>query len=519
MNLLELLKDLEKRAAAKLAEIKDDTAVDAARAIEGDHAKIVEEIVEVKRKIEAEKAEGNNGNRAADNVNAERAAKKAADDAVAAERKRVSEIRTLAKEGNEVELGDAAIAAGHSVDQFRSHLLEALMKREAPATDTVVGVGEEHHEKRAALLEAALKDRAGVNDVELNDGAREYRGMTLLDMAREALDLRGEKTRGLAREEIARRALMQRSGGYGSTSDFPIILGNVMRTTLRAAYDVAGQTFRPLVRQTTVPDFRSVSSAQLGGGMSFKKVNEHGEYKRSSLTESKEQYRVATYGTIIGVTRQVIINDDMNAFGRIPSLFGRDAANLESDLVWAQIIGNPTMGDSVALFHATHKNLPTAAAFSVASLGVAKALMSKQVDTDGTTVLNVRPKYLIVPVDLETKAEQELKLVTSLALSDSTKVATNSMRGLEIISEPRLDNGFTNPDTGVAISGSSTAWYLASAPSNIDVVELAYLADSGGAVHTETRYGFDVDGVEFKARLDVGAKTMDWRGLLKNAGA
>jgi hypothetical protein len=205
----------------------------------------------------------------------------------------------------------------------------------------------------------------------------------------------------------------------------------------------------------------------------------------------------------------------MNAFSRIPQLLGAAAAQLESDLVWYQILSNPTMGDGVALFHATHKNLPTAAAFSVTSLGVARAQMSKQVGLDGKTVIGVRPSYLIVPVALETKAEQELHSTFYPDASD--KVATASMRNLQIISEARLDNGITNAAVGTA-SGSATAWYLASTPAAVDTVELAYLEGARG-LFTETRYGFDVDGVEIKARLDAGAKVIDHRGLLKNAGA
>jgi hypothetical protein len=38
-------------------------------------------------------------------------------------------------------------------------------------------------------------------------------------------------------------------------------------------------------------------------------------------------------------------------------------------------------------------------------------------------------------------------------------------------------------------------------------------------VYIETRQGFDVDGVEIKARLDFGAKAIDWRGMQKNVGS
>ena len=55
---------------------------------------------------------------------------------------------------------------------------------------------------------------------------------------------------------------------------------------------------------------------------------------------------------------------------------------------------------------------------------------------------------------------------------------------------------------------------LARAPGGL--TWLARLAQDG--VYIETRMGFDVDGVEIKARLDFGAKAIDWRGLFKNAG-
>lgn len=452
--------------------------------------------------------------RVADTTEVEARAAKAA---TIAERKRVSDITKLAGEANLRELGETFVAEGRSVEEFRAALLEEMLKREAAPVDnkTRAVVGTEHHEKRAALMESAIMHRADPSRP-LAEGANEYRGFTLIDMAREALELRGESTRGLDRHEIAARALAQRSGGYGTTSDFPVILGNVVNTTLRAGYEAAGQTFRPLVREVTVPDFKPVNRAQLGEGPAFEKVNEHGEFKRGLVGEGKESYKIATFGKIIAITRQVIVNDDLGAFSRTPQLLGAAAAQLESDLVWHQILSNPVMGDGKTLFHADHKNIGTAAAFDIGPLGKGRALMAKQVGLDGKTVLNIRPQYVIVPVELETDAEQKLKSV--LYVADATKVATASMKSLQIIAEPRLDNGINNPAVGAAVAGSLTAWYLAASPGALDLLELAYLEGNRG-VYTETRYGFDVDGVEIKGRLDVGAKVIDHRGLLKNAGA
>ena len=61
-------------------------------------------------------------------------------------------------------------------------------------------------------------------------------------------------------------------------------------------------------------------------------------------------------------------------------------------------------------------------------------------------------------------------------------------------------------------------WYLIADPAQIDTVEYCYLEGQQG-VYIETKQGFEVDGVEIKARMDFGAAALDYRGLQKNAGA
>jgi hypothetical protein len=64
------------------------------------------------------------------------------------------------------------------------------------------------------------------------------------------------------------------------------------------------------------------------------------------------------------------------------------------------------------------------------------------------------------------------------------------------------------------------SWFLASDPNAqpIDTIEYAYLAGAEGLM-IEQRQGFEVDGVDIKARLVFGAKAIDYRGLYKNPGA
>lgn len=445
-------------------------------------------------------------------------------EAAEAERARATAIMELAEKHGRRRLGDSAVKRGVTLDAFRVDLLAAIEKGEvevdgnARAEQTAERQPKDSRaEKRSEAIVTALLHRVDPGKVEVTADARAFRGMSLLEIARDSLEVAGISTRGMSRMEVAETALAgaTRSGGLHSTSDFPNILANVANKTLRAGYEAAPQTFRPFVRETTAPDFKAMSRLQLGEAPQLEKVNEHGEFKRGTIGEGKESYALLTYGKVVGITRQVLINDDLGAFTRIPRAFGIQAANLESDLVWAQILMNPTMGDSIALFHASHNNLGTAAGITADSVALGFEAMRMQKGVDGRTFLNLMPKYLITSVAAVNKGAQ---LLTQIIPNQTTQVVADYIRQLLPISEPRLDGGFTDPATGTVITGSRFAWYLAADPTMNDTVELAYLEGNRG-VYTESRMGFDVDGVEVKVRLDAAAKVIDWRSFYKNPAA
>lgn len=369
--------------------------------------------------------------------------------------------------------------------------------------------------RRAEAIEAALLHRADPAANPLDANAREFRAMTLIELAKTCLETYGVSTRGLSKSDVAELALAPgnvRMGGLMSTSDFPILLANVANKTLRQGYEAAPQTFRPLVREVSVPDFKTVTRGQIGEAPQLDRIGEHGEYRRGTMGEGSETYAIATYGKIVAITRQVIINDDLGAFTRIPRAFGVSAANLESDLVWAQILMNPVMGDGIALFHASHNNLGTAAGITADSIAAGFEAMRLQKGLDGKTPLNLRPSYLITSIAASMKAAQ---LLAPLQAAQTSNAVPQYLRTVAPVAEPRLDGGFTDPATGTAIAGNRFKWYLGADPNQIDTVELAYLEGNRG-VYTETRNGFNIDGVEVKVRLDAGAKVIDWRAFYQN---
>ena len=424
-------------------------------------------------------------------------------EAQSAERERVATILDLTgRLGLERALADDLVARGVELDEARRVILDKVAARSEETRSfaqvaTPLGGRDERLTRREAVTNALLH-RYSPSLFSLDEPARSYRGMTLLELSREFLTSAGVNVRGMSRDEIATRALH-------STSDFPEILAAVTNKTLRQAYEAYPQTFRPFCRQVQASDFRDIARVQLGEAPQLQKVSESGEFKRGTIGEARERYRVETYGRVVGITRQTIINDDLDAFTRLPAMYGTAIATLESDIVWAIVVSNPTMGDGTALFHATHRNLAaTGAMLSTASIGDARAAMAKQTGIDKKTVLNIRPSFLLVPVALELAAEQ--LLAQNIVPAKMADVVPQSIRSLAVIAEPRLD------------SASVNAWFLAASPAQIDTIEYAYLEGQQGA-YIETRNGFDVDGVEIKCRLDFGAKAIDWRGLYRNPGA
>lgn len=521
MTLQELrdkLAALTGQATAKRAEIKNDMAEADVKRIEGEHVDLLRQVDELKAAIaKAEKAEreaAEAAQRAQQQTQQppapavdQAAMQTMVREAQTQERARVAGISALAKRFGQVAFGDEHAAKDTTVEVFRGLLLDKL------ATDSnairifphveMGGMNEADTRRNAAV--GALLNRHDPNVYKLDEAAKQYRGLSLLELAREMLRDAGVNTRGLTKDDITKRA-------FHSTSDFPYILEAVTNKTLRSAYEAYPQTFKPFCRQASAADFKAIKRVQLGEAPKLLKVNEDGEFKRGTITEGRESYSIATYGRVVGITRQVVINDDLGAFTRLPGLFGNSIAQLESDTVWAIITSNPAMADGKALFNATaitttggHGNLISVGggAPSVTTLSATRKLIRLQKGLDQLTALNLSAKFILVPSALETGTEQ---LLTSITPAQTSNVVPQSMRTLTPIVEPRLDDN------------STTAWYLVADPATIDTIEFAYLDGQEGAF-IDTRMGFDVDGMEIKCRLDFGAAVLDWRGLAKNPGA
>lgn len=393
---------------------------------------------------------------------------------------------------------------GVSVQAAGQRLLAHLAQGAEPiAGHFVVGDAQGHgiDDSRMRDFKAAATDalmiRAGIRVDRPHPHTADLRRLSIVGAAERILSMQGKLTASMSRDQIIRAAL--------TTTDFPVLLNGLAATSLRAGYLQAPATHAVWTGEREVPDFRPRTLAMLSAAPGLLKVPEGLEYKFGSFSESAESFRVETFGRIIQFTRQALVNDELDALTATPKALGEAARRLEADMAYAKLVANAAMQDGKALFHEDHGNLATAgAALSIDTLGTARAAMRKQKGLEGEFI-DPQPRYLIVPVAMETKAEQLLNSTVDPSKANNTE-NLEWVRRLTLVADPRLD------------ASSETAWYLSTEPSQIEGIVRVYL-EGEARPFLDQQEGWTRDTMEYKGRLDLGVGVIDWRGLYKNPGA
>lgn len=408
------------------------------------------------------------------------------------ERKRTSEITALFRDFD-VEGADEAIVMGVSVDEARAMVMDQLRARNKGVSVTM---GEAESDKFRAAAQDAVLMAAGIPVADAAPGAQELRGHSMVELARESLQREGLQANFGDNMELARQAI-------NSTSTFPAIMANLANKSIMTGFNEAETTFQIWAGKGSNRDFKEAARVALSEAGNLELVPEGGQFQQDFLGEASARTKVATYGKLFSLTRQAIINDDLGLFSKIATKYGSAAKRLVNKMVYAQLTGNVKMQDNVALFDSKHGNVAgTGEALSVKAIAKAITAMRRQKGITGDATLNITPKYLVVPPELEMTAYQ---IVNSTAAIDGVNSGVvNPYKGRFVVV---ADAELTDPD----------AWYLVADASQHDTIEVTYL-NGVETPRLETRQGFDVDGIEYKVAFDCGVSALDFRGVFKNAG-
>ena len=449
----------------------------------------------------------------------------AKEEATRLERERVSGIQSAVRVSKlDEKFAQSLIDSGATIEKAREAVLNELAKRseETPHVTVHAVTGGDARDKffdgasawafeRAgtrgqAVVLAHKRGVLGFEKVAIDGG--QFRGMTLVDLARECLERSGVSTRGIFdRNRIFDMAL--RTRGYQGRADFSVLLENVLYKVMRANYALQADTWRRFCSTEEVADFRDATFYSRGSFGTLPVVGENEEYQMLEIPDgAKISVNVETRGAMIGLSRQALINDDMGALVATAGSFGETAGNSIEDAVYTQLQLNtgagPTMSDSNPLFHSSRNNISTSAALSVAALDADRLKMRQQLDISGNRYLDLMPRILLVPIGLESAARiinESANDYTSS--SDSSK--PNPVRGMfgDIVSSPRL-------------SGSTTRRYLFTEAK--EALKVVFLSGAGQGPRMESQQGFEVDGTKWKVSIDFKVNPFEPKSAIMNAG-
>jgi hypothetical protein len=211
------------------------------------------------------------------------------------------------------------------------------------------------------------------------------------------------------------------------------------------------------------------------------------------------------YAVRLNISRQMIINDQLNAIDQMLGSAGQRVADWENAKAYALLLsaagaGPTLLTDSVAVFATGHNNLAgPPAAITVATLGLGRAAMMKQQTIDGLKG-NLTPTTLLCGPDKLTEAQ---KIFAILFPALTTSAIPDDFRSMQPVGDANMPGN---------------AWYLFADPSLAPCFVYGFLQGFDGP-RLSSELEFDVQGMRVKLEHDFGVAAIDYRGGFRNAGA
>ena len=244
-----------------------------------------------------------------------------------------------------------------------------------------------------------------------------------------------------------------------------------------------------------------------------------GEYTNAQFSESNLQYKLKKWGRKIPLAWELLVNDDLGAFNRLPNILAR-GARMNRDRYLTKVFWGTT-GALTANIDATNGSQTAVASLPLNAANLATAIAQMAAYTFKGDPLLARPKILEVPPALEQTAVELLEarnlavIATGLKstsagtierFSDSNTYIRNL--GLEVSVNPWIPKVVTSGTVG------ATCWSLYCDPNDIPAGEMGVLmGEEDPQVFVKTgnqqRVGggmdgmnlsFETDSVEYKVR-------------------
>lgn len=354
--------------------------------------------------------------------------------------------------------------------------------------------------------------RASINSDQkqaILEDAYRFRNSTLLELTAHALRTAGQEV------PVDRTDLLQAAF---STSSVANLFGATIGARVLEGYNEIRDFTDGWTTESENPDMESHNRIRMTASQNLSYLPIGGEADHAYRSLATETIRVERFAKQMEIDEADLLGDNFNKLADTPRDFGLAAGRLRPDLAANILLANANLSATGrALFNTTDGNKFGSAALARATLSAAIAAMAKFKDGDAS--IGLAASHLVVPPDL---------LDTAIQLTQSQNNVTSNVNegqinpiaryGIVAVGEPRLANGVVDPVAGTSRSGSTSTWYLVSREAR--TIEFVYLQGAGRAPVVRTsqlvngRFGINID-----VRHYVGAKALDWRGMVYNQSA
>jgi len=291
-----------------------------------------------------------------------------------------------------------------------------------------------------------------------------------------------------------------------STVNLPGILGTVGNKLLLNSFTAVDATYERIAQQVDFNNFLTHTIYRLDHTGEFALVGSTGELKHGKLSESSYTNKLDTRGQMLTLSRQAIINDDLNALVQMYSMLGRKARIAVEKALYTELL------ESSDVFFTTGRgNLIASNALSVGALGYAEAAMLGMVDADGDPIY-AAPSILLVPPARKFLADQ---LYTSARVNQDP--ASNTAQGEDNPFQGRFKVESSPYMALASMAGySATTWYMLADPASLPAFQVAYLQGRRAPTIETADTEFSTLGIQMRCFFDFGVSEIDYRGCVKN---
>ncbi len=321
-----------------------------------------------------------------------------------------------------------------------------------------------------------------------------------------------------------------------STSDFPLLFGDIIDRQLLGTYQTLPMNWSLTARVSRVRDFRNVKRFTVDGAESvLPAVGQGAEYTAAALTEGKYEYAVGKYGRRIPILWETLVNDDLDSFADMPGRLARAARRTEERFATALYVD--ASGPNSTYFSVGNSNLVTGnPALNITGLQTALLELNSQTDTEGNPIY-IGQYVLEVPPALEVVANNLLNAVQIFAADGGGDGTGNNQLQINnwLAGKLRIK---VNPWLPLidATGNKNSTWYVWASPTEgrpaMEVGRLighespqlfqkspnAVRVGSGGLVDPMAG-DFDTDSLDWKVRMVIGGTMLDPKMAVVSTGA